>query len=485
MKYIFTLIAVLTLNSGFGQNMDDILRYSFHNSFSTARSAGMGGAFGALGADLSSLSSNPAGLGLYRRGDFSFTPNIGGSSANSNFDGSNSSDSDIHLKVNSIGFVTTQESTKTTIKKISFGIAYNRLANFNGDFTITGNNSNSLLDLFAGEAQGIDYLNIYDQGSSGSILSWDAFLIDTISGTVDQYSTAIPSGGSFHEVMVERNGGMGEMLIGGGANLNDRLFWGLTIGLPVVRFREEITHTEAPKNASLPLSSFTYTQNLEVSGGGINAKVGVLLKATEKLRVGAVYHTRTVLSLNDTYSSGISADFQSNVNTPQDFAGSFDYRIVIPSKLMANMAFIAGKNALVSADYEFTNYSTGKLRRSTLAVDPYDFAQENEEAKEAHTETHNVRIGAEFRVAQVYRLRLGARYMQNPFSNGAVEPKASSNILMYTIGAGIRKNSFYADVAGIYSKRDTQHFMYDSSLVNAAQIETHRFNLMFTIGLRI
>ena len=56
-----------------GQNEVDIFRYSFTESLGSARTMGMGGAFGALGADLACLTGNPAGIGLYRRGDASLT----------------------------------------------------------------------------------------------------------------------------------------------------------------------------------------------------------------------------------------------------------------------------------------------------------------------------------------------------------------------------------------------------------------------------
>ena len=39
----------------------------------TARYVGMGGALGALGADISAIGSNPAAIGMYRRSDIALT----------------------------------------------------------------------------------------------------------------------------------------------------------------------------------------------------------------------------------------------------------------------------------------------------------------------------------------------------------------------------------------------------------------------------
>ena len=52
----------------------DLAQLSQTHVFGTARVMGMGGAFTSLGADLSSMSLNPAGLGMYRRNEISLTP---------------------------------------------------------------------------------------------------------------------------------------------------------------------------------------------------------------------------------------------------------------------------------------------------------------------------------------------------------------------------------------------------------------------------
>ena len=56
------------------QNEFDALRYSNLEFFGDARFNAMGGSFGALGANMASLSVNPGGIGVYKSSDFSFTP---------------------------------------------------------------------------------------------------------------------------------------------------------------------------------------------------------------------------------------------------------------------------------------------------------------------------------------------------------------------------------------------------------------------------
>ena len=61
--YILTLMLFFSLFAS-AQNEEDAIRFSRISPFGTARSAAMGGAFGALGGDLSTLSTNPGGIGV-------------------------------------------------------------------------------------------------------------------------------------------------------------------------------------------------------------------------------------------------------------------------------------------------------------------------------------------------------------------------------------------------------------------------------------
>src|ERR1043166_10287149 len=69
------------------QNDVDALRYSQTGLAGTARFISMGGAFGALGGDFSTLSWNPAGLAIYRTSEFTFSPSLYLEKSTSDFTG--------------------------------------------------------------------------------------------------------------------------------------------------------------------------------------------------------------------------------------------------------------------------------------------------------------------------------------------------------------------------------------------------------------
>ena len=82
MKKLMTILLAVAILNGKATAQDnvpygyyiDALRFSQTYAGGTAMNLALGGANTALGAELTSISGNPAGLGLYNRSEFAFTP---------------------------------------------------------------------------------------------------------------------------------------------------------------------------------------------------------------------------------------------------------------------------------------------------------------------------------------------------------------------------------------------------------------------------
>lgn len=85
----------------------DALMYTRSQIAGTARTSATGGAFGAVGADLGSVSINPAGLGLFRSIDVSFTPGLQLAFNNSKFNNNITTGSRTGLYVGQAGIAWT------------------------------------------------------------------------------------------------------------------------------------------------------------------------------------------------------------------------------------------------------------------------------------------------------------------------------------------------------------------------------------------
>src|SRR5512137_2926767 len=87
-RIAFTIItAAIAFTGVFAQNVNDALRYSQIFYTGTARFMSMGGAFTALGGDLSTLTQNPAGLGVFRSSEISVSPQLFYNNTSASFNG--------------------------------------------------------------------------------------------------------------------------------------------------------------------------------------------------------------------------------------------------------------------------------------------------------------------------------------------------------------------------------------------------------------
>ena len=239
-KYIiiFVLLCFAQMQM-FAQNEIDALRYSNITFGGTARYIGIGGAFGAIGGDFSSLSTNPAGLGVFRTSEFSFSPSIYTSKSSSKYFEETKEDIKYNFNLGNIGFVSSYKLRKAHEEGpgwefINFGFGINRYANFNNRILLEGDNlSSSLITDYLNRANGrlIDELGAFD-----TELAYNAYLIDPID-SLGNYSSAIPvNGGVRQSKSITTSGSINEMVISLGGNYNDQFYIGGTIGFPFIRY---------------------------------------------------------------------------------------------------------------------------------------------------------------------------------------------------------------------------------------------------------
>ena len=220
----------------FGQDQTDALRYSLLNPSGTARYMGAGGAFGALGGDMTTLGENPAGIAIFRKSEISLSPSYYTMDASSSFRGMASDDSKNNFNFGNLGLVATYNTRKggtSGWQNVNFGIAYNRMNNFNSNVTVTGNNAqSSMADGFVNMANTVGLAPNPGQISDQQ-LAYDTYLIDTIPGNSNNYFNPFnPHYGQTQTLQSTSYGSMGETDISFGANYGNILYLGATIGLP-------------------------------------------------------------------------------------------------------------------------------------------------------------------------------------------------------------------------------------------------------------
>lgn len=461
------------------QNEQDVLRYSRIGFGGTARTVSMGGAFGALGGDMSVMMTNPAGLGVYRKSDFSFSPSFFNQTVNSSYSDTTSNDFRFNMKFDGVGFVIASRPEIRTDhgwQMLTMGITYNRSNAFQANLRMTGNSTTSLMDSWVRSARGTGFSSL-DPFNEG--LAWNTYMIDPLGGDTTQYIDRVPDGDIVTQLKtVTIRGGMGEWAFGAAGNYDNRIYIGASIGIPTVKYEEQTYYSEKERYDTVSnFDFFSFEQYLETKGRGINFKAGVIFRPTDFVRVGIAFHSPSSIKLTDTYFSNMTSILGDTVRTWDSPNGNYRYTVRTPMRVIGSIAFVAGKFALLSVDYEFVDYSEGKLKSPD-----YAFFDENAAVREKYKGAGNLRVGAEVKFVP-FSFRAGVAYYGSPYKSTVNNEVARTSI---TGGVGYRDpdDAFYVDLAFVSQRFTENYYFYDQSLVDPVVNKWKSINILLTFGLR-
>jgi hypothetical protein len=490
MKVRITLTALLILfftTYAEGQNPDDALRYSQRFYSGTARFTGMGGAFTALGGDLSSIGINPAATGIFSRSEFSITPVVGYNRSRTMFT-STSDDFRYSFGIGQAGFLMPWVNTGSESGLISanFAYSYNQFNNFNSNIGIRGiSSTSSMADYWASSSNGTNYSLL--SGAQG--MAYDAWLIDTINGSgANQYATVFSrygdAGSSTYGQHLRRvitnEGSSGEHSFSVGANFNNNLFAGVTVGLSRFNYTGHYEHLETdPDNDIDDFNSLSFVDHFNAAGSGFSIKAGLIYLPADFLRLGAAIHSPTIYSVREYFYENLSSSFDDSDRYEfKSDAYRYSYRLTTPFRAQAGIALQLKKVALLSMDYEYVDYS---MTRFSRASDGYEYDNENESVKDIFRSTHNIRAGGEYRIGTLY-LRGGYGYYGKAFNEA--EPNGNTFHTSVSGGIGMRQSDFYFDLGFTRLQSSEKYFMYNYANVDPVTLETSRSNFVATLGFR-
>jgi hypothetical protein len=517
-KLIYVASFMLLTCSVFAQDLTDVLRYSNYKIKGTARASAMGNAFGALGGDFTSLSINPAGIAVYRSGEFTMTSSLNHNSIDGTYLGTTSNDSKYKMSIDNIGYVTTfpaSTSNESGLVSLSFGIGFNRLADFSSRSVAgTSKSDNSILDYFT------DYMNSNISSYLGHEaealspyyegLAWNNYLVN-YDATNKEYFNDIKDYGykQSQQKSTDRKGYINEYVVSLGANFNHKFYLGATIGIHDLYYNEDTNlHEWYPNGENEYFQSLNFRTHLTTSGSGVNIKVGAIYKPVENLRLGVAFHSPTFYKLTDNYYNTMDSynadyivDDSNNVTRTMDHFrsdsrdyvdgdGTFDYKIQTPMKTVLSAAYLFGKSALISVDYEIIDYSTAKLESD--GGDDYDFSSRNQTIKNAYKTIGNLHVGSEFKVDKGFSLRAGYEYYPSAYRSSYINDETSTTVsnpnsdASYSTvsgGFGFRQGNVFFDAAykHIFSKEYANLYIDQSEM---AEYKSKQNSLIFTLGYK-
>lgn len=490
--YIKSFVLISSLFFGgfaYAQNVGDALRYSNIDPSGTARFLGAGGAMGPLGADLSVVGTNPAGIALYRKSEFTVTPGVffNNTTARVSATGEAFDENRTVFNFHSIGVVMTSQPYSGKWTTSNFSITLNNIGNFNRQFTYRSNTTGSIAQRWQELANDPSIgFNSFEVG-----LASDAGLIYDIDDNPDDYE--IDYEGYEDQVLdktqtVTTRGASTELSFAFAANYDERLMIGLSIGVPIIYYEYESLYTESDEKndqgGRVPyFESLEYDDQYTTTGGGINAKLGLIYRVNQAFRISGAIHTPTGLNMEDEYETTLINNYFEDADESGEFIGGdasstglFEYSLKTPWRFFGGVGFLLGKNGFVSGEVELADYNNNKF-----SYDGFDQEEQvvNGEINSRLKSVMNIRLGGEF-VMNQFRFRAGAGIFPSAFVGD------DTRTYSFSAGAGIRQPGYFVDLGYRLTSNEELFFPYDTQAADLQEIATdfslHR--LLLTFGLK-
>jgi hypothetical protein len=511
-KVIIYLTATLLYFPGFvfAQGfIENALLFSRTQPGGSARVQSLGGAQVALGGDFSSALSNPAGLGMYNRSEFTFSPALNFYSTAAEHLGNTANDSKTVFTIPGLSYVFNSPKNTSGYIGGSFGISMSRINDFNRTFTYSGTDDlSSMVDWFIEDAFGFTPEQLPSPYSSVPLLNYDyttgqaylTYLINTLADDpnnttpvmpddyVTYYSELEPLPGETRTLdrleQVSVKGSQYQWSLAYGGNYNDKLFFGANIGITTLRYNFKRKYREQNFEFSddpsyNPLDYLELEEKISIDGSGVNLTLGLIYRPVDAIQLGMSFVTPTYYWLTDSYTSLVRTlwnDSRAFIEEKSVQQLISEYSLTAPMKFSIGTAVFFGGYGFISGDMEFVNYSKAKYRSDVSGI---SFSSENEGIKEFFTNTINYRIGTEWRYGKL-RFRAGYNIQSSPLKSN----DANLKIQTLSAGIGLRLSKFFTDLAWLSAKGDGFYspYIFQDGLGPLVNLKNKVNSVMVTVG---
>ena len=505
-RLIFTL-AILATGSSFAQSITDALNYSTSNVTGTARYRAMGGAFGALGGDLSAIGDNPAASAVFTKGTASLSI-VGDTFDNTTtYLGNTRTVSDSDVSINQAGGVfIIGGASNSRWNKISLGFNYDRTANFDNQFRAVGTNTTSISSYFSDFAQGvplelletIDGESVTDLyqflgenegfGAQQALLGFQSFILDPATNDLNNTEYFVNTVGEDYdqEYLLASTGYSGKASFNIGAQYNDNLYIGLNLNSHFLNYNQSTVLFES--NDAGPDAGFTnvtdirFENNLRTIGSGFSFQLGAISKVNDNLRLGFTYDSPNWTTITEETTQRVSTtaiddDGTFTTNLSPNVTNLFEnYEIKTPGKYTGSLAYLFGKKGLISFDYSYKDMTNLSFRPEGDAF----FSAQNALIDNVLQPVNSYKLGGEIR-AQEWSFRGGYRYEDSPFINETTIGDLSG----YSLGVGYNFGQLKLDVAYDTFTQDRNQQLFQTGLTTAAGINGDNTSIIATLTLSL
>ncbi len=505
MRFLFLISFIVESILCVSQNDLDAFRYSQLGNSGSARYNAMGGAFSAIGADVTLAAINPSGLAIYKSGELNYGGAIKTINNTTNLYNSKVTDGTAKFVFNHFGLVTAWKSDKDKQSRHALGLVSIQRNNLNNVISMGGNTNNSSIakDMLniASKKGSTTNLNSYYEG-----LGFDALLLDTI------YNKFISLEDIGRTVSQNRKlnltGKTNELNFSYAYSYKDEFYVGASIGVPKINYTSTLTHTEKDLNDSMRIgfnsngtftttytsfpneindiyknylgfNALTYTEYFESNGTGYNIKLGFIYRFNDAFRFSGYYNSGTNFKMTDVFYNQLITDWDSKksvtVKIPEE-GGRYEYRIKTPSRMGVGFAYVLKKIGIFAVDYEASNYAKANISSSDVGT----FDGVNAVIANKYKLGHFIKAGAEFNL-NPYFIRLGYNVLSNPLT-GNFTGKFTRHCP--SIGLGVRfKENMSIDFYIMQAYYSDDYYLFNTLNVNTT-IKTTQTQIGSTLSIK-
>lgn len=473
-RIIALAVTAACASAAVAQSQYEALQFMGNELNGTARFVGMGGAMSSLGADLSTMSTNPAGIGMYRSHDVAVSFGFNNTRTNADFAGSTTKENRTRASFDQIGFVwSTKIGNKTDLRYLNFGFNYHKRANFNRQFYAKGNLNGAsmtyqmakmigsvastwddLITLWNAGIKGVDNRNpyIHEDFYSVPYLGMMGARTNLVYGGRDSEGEFFTSwNGETGEYYSREEGGINQYDFNLSFNVRDRFYFGMTLGLYDINYNlyssyGELLNRPMPGSGSdycdpmpelmesevIPnLADFTLGNWYKAEGTGVDLKLGMIIRPFEysPFRFGFAVHTPIWYNITDRYTASLTSNFgydngseyvgvasvtESLSDYFPDMDYVWDYCLTTPWRFNVSAGTIVGGIMALDAEYEYEKYSSAKLKDR----EGYDLSSTSS-ISETLKGVHTFRAGMETKLTDAFSLRVGYNYQSSPIVDDA------------------------------------------------------------------
>ena len=498
----------------------------------TARYVGMGGAMEALGAEISTISTNPAGIGLFRHSTVSVSAGLVSQQDSKEFGGKNGT----KMSFDQLGLVYSSRVSRSSFVNVGFN--FHKSHNFNQILSAANSLRNASLNMLSYHKADLEDVRkggyYWDFNDRGHVIGYEnetsPYRAQTFSQTdylnmnalnlefdAENNAQMFYNAADYYMFDRSQRGWISDFDFNVSGNQGDRFYWGVTVGIHDVNYKGYSIYTERLVNGEGSDVGYDgnedyvdYIDTRRIEGTGIDVKAGIIVRpiAESPFRFGLYVSTPTWYELTTDNDTDFNNDSEYGCEDSWYSGESYKFRYYTPWKFGASLGHTLGTNVALGLTYEVSNYASAVNRIISDDPDYYDRERSyvdgpmKDNAENALKTVHLLKAGVEFKPDTDLALRAGYNYQSSAYNkNGVRDMKLDSPGVSYasttdyvnwkdthriTFGMGYKLSGWNFDIAYQYQLTSgdfypMQKFEADQN-VGSTKVDFKRHQVLLTVG---